>query len=257
MILRAVIADDEPPARALLKVLLAEMPEIVVAQECRNGRETVAYLQSTDVDLLFLDIEMPGMGGFEVAEHVGLRSLPPTIFVTAYHEHAVKAFEVQAIDYLTKPVEPARLARAIGRVREKIAAKSALLTQAQFDAMLAGLSTGPGSSKRFASRLLVKDGDKEIFLPVEKIEWIEAAEYYCCLHAEKRRFLLRETITDLSQRLDSQQFVRIHRSTIVNLNHIREIYRDGQSDGAVVLLNGQTLKISRSGRQKLLEAGTP
>jgi two-component system LytT family response regulator len=254
MILRTVIADDEQEARELLKLYLAQQEGIHVVGECQNGRETIAYLKSEAVDLLLLDIEMPGLGGFDVVEQVGLRNLPPTIFVTAYNEYAVRAFEVQAVDYLTKPVEPKRLVQAIDRVREKITAKSALLARSQLDAVLTALQANE-VTKPYPTRLLVKDGDKEILLPVESIEWIEAAEYYCCLHANKRRYLLRETITDLSNKLDSGRFVRIHRSAIVNLNFIREIYRDGQGDGSIILSNGEQIRMSRSGKQRLLEIG--
>jgi two-component system LytT family response regulator len=253
MTLRTVIADDEPLARELLRLLLAEQENIVVVQECQNGREVIEYLGSNAADLLFLDIEMPGLGGLDIVKHIGVRNLPPTVFVTAYHQHAVKAFDVQAIDYLTKPVEPPRLAQAIERVREKISASSALLTQSQFNALLVDLRTTAETSRAYPSRLLVRDGEKEVFLPVEKIEWIEAAEYYCCLHSNKRRFLVRETITALSNKLDPRQFARIHRSSIVNLSLIREIYREGQAEGSVILVDGQRLRMSKAGKQRLLE----
>jgi two-component system LytT family response regulator len=175
--------------------------------------------------------------------------------VTAYHEYAVRAFDVHAIDYLTKPVEAQRLGTALDRVREKIAASTALITQAQFSALLSGLQRTAEGAKPYASRFLVKDGVKEILLAAEKIDWIEAAEYYSCLHTNGRSFMLRETITELSNKLDPRQFVRIHRSAIVNLDRIREIYRDGQTDSSVVLADGRRLKMSKAGRQRLLEVG--
>jgi two-component system LytT family response regulator len=253
--LRAVIVDDEPLARDLLSLLLADHKDIEIVARCQNGREAIAYLQSQPVDLLFLDVQMPKLDGFDVVERVGLQHLPPTVFVTAYHEHAVRAFDVHAVDYLTKPVDAERLARALGRVREKIAAKAALLTQEQLAAVLNGLRSVVDGSDKYASRFLVKDGEKEILLPVEKIDWIEAAEYYCCLHVNGRRYMLRETIADLSDKLDSRGFVRIHRSVIVNLDRIREIYREGQAEGSVVLKDGQKLRMSKAGRQKLIEIG--
>lgn len=255
MTLRTLIVDDEQLGRELLSVLLAEHEDIQIVAECKNGREAIDYLQSEPVDLLFLDVQMPKIGGFDVVQRVGLQHLPPTVFVTAYQEHAVRAFDVQAIDYLTKPVEAGRLQTALDRVREKIAAKAALLTQAQLTEMLNGLRNTSDDLKPYSSRFLVKDGDKEILLPAEKIEWIEAAEYYSCLHSKGRRFMLRETITDLSDRLDPKQFVRIHRSSIVNLDQIREIYREGLEDGSVVLVDGRTLKMSKAGRQKLVAIG--
>jgi two-component system LytT family response regulator len=255
MTLRTLIVDDEQLGRELLLLLLADHPDIQVVAQCKNGQEAIDYLRAQPVDLLFLDVQMPKIGGFDVVERVGLRHLPPTVFVTAYQEHAVRAFEVHAIDYLTKPVEPERLQTTLERVREKLAAKAALLTKAQVAEMLDGLRHVGGEQKSYPSRLLVKDGVKEILLPVERIEWIEAAEYYSCLHANGRSFMLRETITDLSNRLNPRQFVRIHRSSVVNLDQIREIYREGAEDGSVLLIDGRRLKMSKAGRQRLLENG--
>lgn len=254
MNLRTVVVDDEPLARELLTLLLADYDDIQVVMECGSGREAISYLKSEPVDLLFLDVKMPKVGGFDVIEQVGLEHLPPTIFVTAYHEHAVQAFEVHAVDYLTKPVAPERLATALKRVREKIAAKIALLTQGQFSAMMSGLRNSE-DSRSYPSRFLVKDGEKEILLPVEKLDWIEAAQYYCCLHSNGRQYMLRETITELDNRLDPKQFVRIHRSSIVNLDRVREIYRDGHGEGSIVLTDGSRLRMSKVGRQKLAGLG--
>jgi two-component system LytT family response regulator len=255
MTLRTLIVDDEPLARELLAVLLADHEEIEIVAECQNGREAIAYLQSEPVDLLFLDVQMPRIGGFDVVEEVGLQHMPPTIFVTAFQEHAVRAFDVHAVDYLTKPVNPRRLKTALDRVREKIAAKAALLTQEQLAAVLNGLRSVADGSDKYASRFLVKDGEKEIFLPVEAIDWIEAAAYYSCLHANSRRYMLRETIADLNEKLDPRKFSRIHRSAVVNLDRVREIYREGQAEGSVVLMNGLKLKMSKAGRQRLIELG--
>ena len=254
MTLRAVIVDDEPLARDLLDALLAENEDIQVIAKCQNGREAISYLQSTAADLLFLDVQMPNIDGFDVLEKVGLQHLPPTVFVTAYQEHAVRAFDVHAVDYLTKPVDAERLTTALKRVREKIAAKIALLTQEQFTAMLSGLRNSE-QPRSYPSRFLVKDGEKEILLPVEKVDWVEAAQYYCCLHTNGRQYMLRETITELDNRLSPTQFVRIHRSSIVNLDRIREIYRDGHGEGSIVLTDGTKLRMSKVGRQKLADLG--
>lgn len=254
MTLRAVIVDDEPLARDLLDALLAEHQDIQVVAKCQNGREAISYLQSTAADLLFLDVQMPNIDGFDVLEKVGLQHLPPTVFVTAYQEHAVRAFDVHAVDYLTKPVDAERLTTALKRVREKIAAKIALLTQEQFTAMLSGLRNSE-QPRSYPSRFLVKDGEKEILLPVEKVDWVEAAQYYCCLHTNGRQYMLRETITELDNRLSPTQFVRIHRSSIVNLDRIREIYRDGHGEGSIVLTDGTKLRMSKVGRQKLADLG--
>jgi two-component system LytT family response regulator len=255
MTLRTVIVDDEPLGRELLRVLLADHEDIQVVAECKNGREAIDYLQAEPVDLLFLDVQMPNVSGFDVVERLGSHHLPPTVFVTAYHEHAVKAFDVHAIDYVTKPVEAERLQRAIDRVKKKIDADVALLTHSQLADVLKGLRSASNERKAYPIRFLVKDGPKEILLPVEKIEWIEAAEYYSCVHSNGRRFMLRETISSLSERLDPGQFVRVHRSSIVNLNQIREIYREGPTEGSVVLMDGRKLKMSKAGRLKLAEIG--
>lgn len=255
MTLKTVIVDDEPLALDLLRMLLTEHKDIEVVAQCKNGQEALAYLQSKPVELLFLDVQMPEVGGFDVVEQVGLRHLPPTVFVTAYHEHAVRAFDVHAVDYLTKPVEPERLGMALERVRKKIAAETALMTQEQLTAMLNSLRGATSESAIYVSRLLVKDADKDVLLSVGKIDWIEAADYYTCLHVGSRRYMLRETIGDLSNKLDPRQFVRIHRSSVVNLDQIQEIYRDGQTEGTVVLTGGQKLRMSRAGRQKLMELG--
>lgn len=183
------------------------------------------------------------------------RKFPPTIFVTAYHKHAVKAFDVNAVDYLTKSVNSGRQAVALDRVREQMAAKSALMTQGQLSAVLDSLRNSTEQQTQYLSRFLVKNGVKEILLPVGRIDWIEAAEYCCCLHTNGRRYMMRETVTDLSSKLDPNQFVRIHRSSIVNLSQTRAIYREGPLDGSIVLTNGKTLRMSEAGRQKLNEIG--
>jgi two-component system, LytTR family, response regulator len=254
MSLKTAIVDDEPLALDLLKILLAGHKDIEVIAECANGAEAVSILQSKPVDLFFLDVQMPEMDGFQVIERIGLAKLPPTIFVTAYHEHAVRAFDVNAVDYLTKPVEAERLATALERVRRKIAAETALLTREQLAAVLRGLQTSE-DSKPYASRFLVRDGEKEILLSLEKIDWVEAAEYYCCLHCGGHSYMLRETISDLSERMDPMRFVRIHRSAVVNLDRIAEIYREGTAQGSIRLTGGQVLKMSRAGRERLLALG--
>jgi two-component system LytT family response regulator len=206
------------------------------------------------VDLMFLDVQMPEIGGFEIVERLGVQQLPPTVFVTAYHEYAVRAFDIHAVDYLTKPINAERLARALERVRKKIAAETALLTQEQLTAVLNGLRLDEGS-KSYPSRFLVKDGEKEILLASDKIDWIEAADYYCCLHAGSRSYMLRETISDLSARMDPRRFIRIHRSAMVNLDRIEEIYREGKAQSSVRLADGQILRMSKAGRDRLLELG--
>jgi two-component system, LytTR family, response regulator len=239
MKLRALIADDEPLARERLGFLLAQGAEVQVAGECRNGREVVAALKEERFDVLFLDIRMPGMDGFEVIREVGPAHMPATVFVTAFDDYAVRAFEVHALDYLTKPVEPERLVATISRVKEKIASQTALLTQQQMKVALAGMG--------LPKRLLVPNGTKDSFVAVDEIDWIEAADYYACLHVGPKSFMLRETIKQLATMLDPRRFVRIHRSVIVNVERVSEVLREG----SVVLKTGQRLKMSKEGWQNL------
>ncbi len=252
MKLKTLIADDEPLARERLRFLLGSDEEIEVAGECRNGREVIAALKAARIDVLFLDIEMPGKGGFAVIDQVGQANMPVTVFVTAHNQYAVQAFEVHALDYLTKPVEPERLRATLGRIKERIASHAALMTQEQLKSVLAALETRSTPVKETPKRLLVHNGTKDSFVTIDDIEWIEAADYYCCLHVGTKSLMLRETIKQLANTLDRNKFVRIHRSIIVNVDHVREIFREGQTEGSIVLLNGQRLKMSKAGWQNLL-----
>ena len=251
MRLRALIADDEPLARERLSFLLSADPEVDVAGECRNGREVVTALKESRFDVLFLDVQMPGTDGFEVIEQVGPAQMPATVFVTAHPEYAVQAFAVHALDYLTKPIEPKRLEATLRRVRERIASHTALLTQEQLQSLLKNLIAGDARPD-FVKRILVHQGVKDSFVDVDEIEWIEAADYYVCLHVGSRSFMLRETIKQLASTLDPEKFVRVHRSVIVNMNQLSEIYREGASEGSVVLKSGQRLRMSKAGWQSLL-----
>ena len=253
--LRTVNVDDEPLARERLKLLLTAEPDVHIVSECKNGAEAIAYLHSQPVDLLFLDIQMPRIDGLGVVQEIGMLHLPPTVFVTAYEQYAMRAFEIQAIDYLTKPVEPQRLKLAMERVRGRLAANTALLTQAQFVAVLEGLRGPANACPSYINRLIVRDGVKDVLVQAQSIEWVEAADYYSCLHLKGRTLMLRETLSELCRKLDPTTFVRVHRSAIVNLNYVREIHREGPDEGTVVLLDGQWLRMSRAGRQKLNEIG--
>jgi two-component system, LytTR family, response regulator len=252
MKLKALIADDEPLARERLSFLLSGQEEVEVAGECRNGKEVIAALKKSRFDVLFLDIQMPGRNGFEVIEQIGPAQMPVTVFVTAHDEYAVQAFEVHALDYLTKPVEPERLQATLVRVRERIASQAALMTHEQMKSVLHSLENGGVARQDFPKRLLVHNGAKDSFVNVSEIDWIEAADYYACLHVGTKSFMLRETIKELSNTLDPAKFVRIHRSVIVNVEQVSEIFREGQSEGSVVLKNGQRLRMSKAGWQSLL-----
>jgi len=252
MKLKALIADDEPLARERLRFLLSDDEEIEIAGECRNGKEALAALKESRIDVLFLDIQMPGRGGLDVIEQIGSAHMPVTVFVTAHNQYALQAFEVHALDYLTKPIEPERMRATLARVKERIASKAALVTHEQLKSVLASLEGGNAIRKDYPKRLLVHNGTKDSLVNVNDIEWIEAADYYSCLHIGTKSFMLRETIKRLAETLDPDKFVRIHRSIIVNVDQVREIFREGQSEGSVTLMNGQRLKMSKVGWQSLL-----
>ena len=252
--MKVLIADDEPLARERLRFLLAGDDEIEIAGECRNGREVVAALKERAYDVLFLDIQMPGGSGFSVIEELGAARMPVTVFVTAHNHYAVKAFDVRAVDYLTKPVEPGRLKATLERVKEKIASQNALLAQEQFRMLLSALQDGAREKKEYPRRVVVPNGAKDSFVNVDDIEWIEAADYYSCLHVGSKSLMLRETIKQLAETLDPGKFVRIHRSAIVNVAQVREILRVGRSEGWVLLANGRRLKMSKVGWDALLAA---
>jgi two-component system, LytTR family, response regulator len=254
MKLRALIADDEPLARERLKLLLSDDAEVEVAGECRTGQEVVAALRDQPIDVLFLDIQMPATGGFEVIEEIGPSLMPVTVFVSAHNNYALRAFEVHALDYLTKPVEPERLHTTLARVKERIASKVALATHEQMKAVLDALKSGSPPEKSIAKRLLVHNGAKNVLIAVADIAWIEAADYYSCLHVGTKNYMLREPIKQLAVTLDPAKFVRVHRSAIVNLDHVREIVRDGQGEGSITMNNGHRLKMSKAGWQNLLAA---
>lgn len=254
MRLRTVVVDDEPLARGRLCLLLEDQPEVEVVATCRNGNDAIAFLQEHEVDLLLLDIQMPGMSGLEVMEELGFLQLPATVFVTAYEEHAVRAFELEAMDYLTKPVKPKRLKRALDRVQRRIEADQALLTRGQYSSVVQTLRQTNGQKSDYAKRVLVREGAKDVLVDVDSISWIEACDYYSGLHIGTQTKLIRQSITRLSGILDPAVFLRIHRSFIVNLNCVSEIRRDGPKRGTVLLKDGTEVSMSKLGRSNLSPA---
>lgn len=256
MMLRTVIADDEPLARERLKFLLAADRDTQIVAECRNGKEVVAALKANPADLLFLDIQMPGNGGFQVIEQIGLPNLPFTVFVTAHNEYAVEAFKVQALDYLVKPVEPRRLNQTLRKVKERLQHKEAFAARQEISSVLEVLRAASAGHEPYPERFLARNGNSSSVVAVNDIEWIEAADYYVCLHAAGKKHLLRESIRALETRLDPRKFVRLHRSVIVNLDYVREIHRDGRTEGWVLLSTGERVRLNKSGWHKLLAMNT-
>ena len=229
--IRVLIADDEPLARRGLEQLLAPHVDCQVVAACRNGRETVRALHSARPDVAFLDIQMPGLGGFDVLQQT-TEPRPIVVFVTAYDEFAVRAFEEKALDYLLKPVNQTRFDRALDRVREQLRARTAL-RHAQSPA-----------------RLVVPTSTGELMLDSAEIDWIQAEDYCAAVHARGRRHLIRESLNSLEQRLDQARFVRVHRSAIVRLDAIREL-RAAPGGTMLVLQNGTLVPLSRRRRERV------
>jgi two-component system LytT family response regulator len=228
-----VIVDDEPLARSNLSVLLRRDPNIEIVSECSSAMEAVAIIRTAKPDLVFLDVQMPEHDGFDVLELLG-KDLPPAIvFVTAYDQYALRAFEAGALDYLLKPFDNARFNRALDRAKQKIL-------------------TGKDLPRKL-DRLAVKSPGQISFLRIAEIEWIEAADYYACLHVGKRTHMLRRSIAELEQDLDPVIFCRIHRSTIVNLNHVRGLDLNEDGSHELLLNDGTRLRLSRSYRKQLEE----
>jgi two-component system, LytTR family, response regulator len=251
MSLRTIIADDEPLARERLKLLLAPDRDLEIVAQCRNGGEVVNTLKADKIDLLFLDIQMPGKDGFDVIEDIGLPNMPMTVFVTAHNEYAVDAFKVRALDYLIKPIEQKRLDETLARVKKRIRLEEAFAARTEISSALQALRTAAGHDS-YPQRFLAKNGSAGSMVSVSDIEWIEAADYYVCLHVGGKKHLLRESIRALEGRLNPNKFVRLHRSAIVNIDHVREIHRDGHSEGWVLLSTGERVRLNKTGWQKLI-----
>ena len=247
MTIRVLVADDQPMARERLVSLLAAEPGVELAGTASSGPETVECIRQVSPDLVFLDLQMPGMDGFKVIEEVGVDRMPPTVFVTAYDEYAVRAFEVQALDYLLKPFGKQRFQSALERARRHLARER----QGEMAGRLAELlRTGrpPGAGRE---RLLVKAGGRVSFVDVEQIDWVEAEGNYVRIHAGSQVHLMRETMNGLVAAIGSQRFFRIHRSRIVNVARVKELLIAGGGDYQVVLSNGTRLGLSRLYRDAL------
>lgn len=247
MKIRTLIVDDEPLARERLRSLLAAEADVEIVGECGDGREAIAALEAHQPDLLFLDIQMPEIDGFGVLAGAQLPRLPEVIFVTAFSQHALKAFEFHALDYLLKPFDRERFQTALERARTRLNhARSGELNQ-KLTALLAEMRPEP----KVVDRLAIKSGGKVVFVKVTDIDWIEAADNYVSLHVGAETHLLRETMNALESRLEPKQFIRISRSAIVNLERIKELQPMFHGDYSVILRNGTRLSLSRNYREKL------
>jgi two-component system LytT family response regulator len=247
--IKTLIVDDEPLARERLRDLLKDDPDIELVGECADGAEAVVALRETPCDLVFLDVQMPLLTGIEVIESVGPENMPAVVFVTAYDKYALRAFEVQALDYLLKPFDRARFERALERAKAHVRRDKSAEASKQLLALLEEVKPG----RKPLERLVIKSGGRVFFLKMEEIDWIEAAGNYLRLHVCTETHLLRETMNALEGRIDTTRFLRIHRSTIVNIERVKEFQPLFHGDYAVILRDGTQLTLSRTYRPRLQE----
>jgi two-component system, LytTR family, response regulator len=247
--IRALIADDEPLAREGMRLHLDSLQDVDIVGEARDGTEAVEMINALRPDLVFLDVQMPGLDGFGVVETVGIDAMPSVIFVTAYDQFALKAFDTHAIDYLLKPFDAERLQSAVEHARTQIRGKRRNEIEERLVALLGELR----GKSQFLERIVVRSGGRILILRIEDVEWLEAASNYVRIHAGGREYLLRETMTNLETKLDPSHFVRIHRSTIVRLDRIKELEPLFQGDYVLILEDGTRLTSSRGYRDRLQE----
>jgi two-component system, LytTR family, response regulator len=259
MTIRTIIVDDESLAIQGLQLRLEAFPDVEIIDTAQNGREAIRKIKTHKPDLVFLDIQMPGFDGFSVVQ--GLMDVEPplVVFVTAYSDHAIKAFEAQAVDYLLKPVEPQRLADALDRVRRRLSEARAGEEAERLKGVLAEVAPGAAdqiasdepeqhSSSRFEKLINIKDRGQIFRVDVDSIERIDAAGDYMCIYTADNSLILRETMKDLEKRLDPRFFQRVHRSTIVNLGQVRQVKPHTNGECFLVLESGAQVKVSRSYR---------
>lgn len=245
--IRTVIVDDEPLARRGIRAQLNDEKDIEIVSECRNGREAVTVIEEQAPDLVFLDVQMPELDGFGVLEAVGVERMPAVIFVTAYDKYALRAFDVHALDYLLKPFDGERFTKALQRVRRQIERNSIHDLSRRLQNLLDDLKP----NQKYTERLVIKSAGRIFFLGVAEIDWIEAADNYVRLHAGRESHLVRETMNSLEQKLDPAQFVRVHRSRIINISKIKELQSLFRGEYDIMLLDGTRLESGRGYRDKL------
>lgn len=248
--IRALVVDDEPLAREMIREMLDSDSEVEVVGECANGREAVEVIRSSTPDIVFLDIQMPELGGFEVLESLDPNVTPYVIFVTAYDQYAVRAFEVHALDYLLKPFDRERFEVAWQRAKAQLKLDRASRRDQDIIALLEELKAGP----RYLERLVIKNGGRVFFLHVQDVYCIEAEGNYVRVYDNQKGYLLRETISSLEGQLDPKQFLRIHRSAIVKLDRIKEMQPWFHGEYRIIMENGKQLALSRNYRANLQEA---
>lgn len=258
--IRALIVDDELLAHKALRSMLKDDPEMEVIAECRNGREAVQIIREQSPDLVFLDIQMPEMDGFQVIEEIGAERMPVTVFVTAYDKHALRAFEAHALDYLLKPFDHDRFNTALQRAKTFVRQQKLGDINESLFAVLKDLKPQSNESlpdshkiahREPIDRVAIKASGRVYFLKTDEIDWIEAEGDYLSLHAGSQTHLIRETMEKFHAKLDAKNFLRIHRSTIVNTERIKDIRPFFKGDYVITLTNGKRLKSSRSYRHEV------
>jgi two-component system LytT family response regulator len=245
--IRVLIVDDEPIAREGVRVQLQKEADVAVVAECANGFEAVAAIRELAPDLVFLDVQMPGMSGLEVLREVWPLHVPVVVFVTAYDKYALQAFEVSAVDYLLKPFDAERFQRAFQRARAQLEKRSVEVINRKLQTLLDHLRP----PQKYLERLVVKSSGRIFFLQVGEIDWIEAADNYVSLHLGRESHLIRETLTGLEARLNPEEFLRVRHSAIVNIRRIRELHPLFKGEYEIVLQNGSKLISSRRYRNKI------
>jgi two-component system LytT family response regulator len=249
MKIRTLIVDDELLARDRLKRFLRDETDIVVIGECGDGAEAIETIEREKPDLVFLDVQMPEKNGFEVIKSLDSKLIPAVVFVTAYDQYALQAFDVHALDYLLKPFNRERFRRAVSRSRELLENRQRGALDERLVSLIADLKT----EKKYLERFVVKSAGRIFFLKIDEIDWIEAAGNYLKLHVGRDAHLIRETMNSIEAKLDPDKFRRIHRSTVVNIDRIKELHPMFSGDYAVILRNGAELTLSRNYRERLIE----
>jgi two-component system LytT family response regulator len=263
-VLKTIIVDDEALARRGLKFRLSLRNDVDVIAEARNGREALALIREHEPDLVFLDIQMPGMDGFDVMRELPVEDMPAVVFVTAFNDYAIKAFEANALDYLLKPIEDGRLSDALDRVTENLDQRRALKHRKSLLKLVGDITGEPVVSmeelssrdvesmkKKEIPKLEIKDGSRTTWVPQDQIEWIDAAGDYMCVHAGGETHIMRMTMKKLEASLDPEYLQRIHRSTIVNIHQVREMQAHINGEYFLTLSSGHIIKLSRSYKDKL------
>ena len=245
----ALIVDDEPLARDTVRLLLEARDDVEIVGEAEDGRKAVEEIVSKEPDLVFLDIQMPEMDGFGVIESVGTGKMPVVIFATAFDQYAIKAFEAQALDYILKPFDDERFNLAVDRAISKIQKDSEDNLQEKLGALLEAVDKSRDAD--FVERIMIKEKDLVVFVKTEDIDWVESAGDYVVIRAGGKKHLLRESMTNMEKKLDPEKFARIHRSTILNLDRIKELRPYFHGDYIVYLKDGNELKLSRRYWKKL------